>query len=168
MGWLRRLRGAIGMGVSWAIAWGLMVFALGFLSLFVPGIELIFEAADDELLSLMLVSGFAGGVVFSGVLRIAGGRRRFDELSVPQFAAWGALGGLILPLVPALGGLAEGNIGLAQAAAIVATTSVLGAISATGTLWLARMSEDRALLDASDAVDEAGLNADETRELLGG
>ena len=40
--------------------------------------------------------------------------------------------------------------------------------SAAGSLALARMAEDRELLDASADVDEAGLTEDEARELLGG
>ena len=40
--------------------------------------------------------------------------------------------------------------------------------SAAGTLLLARMSEDRELLDASADVAEAGLSEGEARELFGG
>ena len=39
------------------------------------------------------VMGFIGGVAFSLVLGIAEGRRRFDQMSLPRFAAWGAGGG---------------------------------------------------------------------------
>ena len=43
-----------------------------------------------------------------------------------------------------------------------------GAGCAAGSLALARMAEDRELLDASADVDEAGLTEDEAQELLGG
>lgn len=40
--------------------------------------------------------------------------------------------------------------------------------SAAGSLALARMADDRELLDAGADVGEAGLTEDEARELLGG
>jgi hypothetical protein len=161
--WLRLLRGALGMGVTWAVAWALGVVVIGISSIFLPGLEFLFEAADDELLPLMIVSGFAGGIVFSTVLGIAGRRRRFDELSLPQFAAWGAMGGVLLTVLPAVGGTASAGV----AAAVMGTASLLSAISAAGSLKLARMGEDRALLDASEEVAEVGLSEVEVRELLG-
>src|SRR5688572_25829961 len=45
--------------------------------------------------------GFLGGTLFSIVLGIAARRRRFDELSLPRFATWGAAGGLLLSFLPA-------------------------------------------------------------------
>jgi hypothetical protein len=38
----------------------------------------------------LAIVGFVGGVVFSAVLGIAERRRRFGELSIPRFSAWGA------------------------------------------------------------------------------
>jgi hypothetical protein len=52
-------------------------------------------------LPALAVPGFVGGACFSVVLGIAGRRRRFEDLSLSRFAAWGALGGLLLSLVPA-------------------------------------------------------------------
>ena len=117
---------------------------------------------------MMLVTAFAGGVVFSTVLGIAARRRRFDQLSVPQFAAWGAVGGLLLSMLPAVGGAVEGTASAGQAAGIMALVSMLSAASASGSLLLARLAEDRALLDASEEVGEVGLSGDEARKLLGG
>lgn len=42
------------------------------------------------------------------------------------------------------------------------------AIAASGSLVLARMAEDRKLLDASADVVDVGLTEEEARELLGG
>ena len=167
--WLRRIRGAVGMGLTWAAGWTLVVVLMGVTTILLPGtgLELIFEAADDELMIVMMLPAFSGGVVFSTVLGIAGRRRRFDELSLPQFAAWGAIGGLLLSLIPAAA-LAEGTAGVAQAALIAATVTLLSAVSASGTLMLARMAEDRELFDASAEVAEVGLTEGEAQELLGG
>jgi len=79
---------------------------------------------------------FLGGVAFSGVLAIAGRKRRFGELSLPKFAAWGAVGGLVVALIPAVLtalGLATPNISLWQITAGLAAPFMLGgAIAASG------------------------------------
>ncbi len=89
--WLRRIRGAVGMGLTWAVGWALFGVLIGIASLLLPGLpwDLFFEVFDAPLPALA-VRGFVGGAFFSTVLGIAGRRRRFDELSLPRFAAWGA------------------------------------------------------------------------------
>ncbi len=167
--WLRRIRGAVGMGLTWAAGWALVVVLMGVTTILLPGtgLDLIFAAADDELLMAMVLPAFTGGVGFSAVLGIAGRRRRFDELSLPQFAAWGAIGGLLLSLFPAAV-MAMGAASVAQAAITIALVTLLSAVSASGSLMLARLGEDRELLDASAAVAEVGLTGAEEQELLGG
>ncbi len=127
--------------------------------------DVLFRALDP--LMALALPGFVGGVVFSGVLGIAGRRRRFDELSLPRFAAWGALGGLLLGLFPAAL-VAVGAASVAEATAIVGAVTLLSAVSASGSLMLARMAEERELADASAEVAEVGLAGDEARKLLGG
>ncbi|UCG89035.1 MAG: hypothetical protein JSW71_11055, partial [Gemmatimonadota bacterium] len=68
--WLRRIRGAIGMGLTWAVAW----FGAGLVLLLVVG----FGAADVPFPIGFGVFGFLAGVTFSGVLGVVEGRRRFD------------------------------------------------------------------------------------------
>ena len=159
--WLRRIRGAVGMGLTWAVAWALAGVLIGMSwSLGLP-MEWFVEVFDAPLLALA-IPGFFGGAVFSTVLGIAGRRRRFDELSLPRFGAWGAVGGLLLGL-PLLVAFSPG-----AAAAIIGTLTLLSAVSASGLLALARMAEDRELLDASAEVAEVGLTGGEAQELLGG
>ena len=126
----------------------------------------------DAPLPALAVPGFVGGAFFSAVLGIAGRRRRFDELSLPRFAAWGAVGGLLLGLFPAAMvavGLASANVDVGLfTAVIIGPLSLLSAVSASGSLALARMTEDRALLEASEDVAEVGLTEGEAQELLGG
>jgi len=147
--WLRRIRGAVGMGLTWGVGG----FIVGF------GIEMIHNVWPTPLGSMVDIwpaalgfPAFFGGVVFSTVLGIVGRRRRFDELSLPKFAAWGAVGGLIVSLIPAAmvaTGLATPNIPLWQiTAALVGPYALGSATAAAGSLALARMAEDRDLLDA--------------------
>jgi len=100
--WQRRIRGAIGMGLTWAAGWALAGLLIGVTSTLLPGLpwDAFFEVFDAPLPALA-IPGFCGGVLFSMVLGIAGRRRRFEELSLPRFAAWGAMGGVLLSLLPA-------------------------------------------------------------------
>ncbi len=167
--WMRQIRGALRMGLTWAVG-GFLVGS---------GIEIISNVWPTPLGSMVDIwpaalgfPAFFGGVVFSTVLGIAGRRRRFDELSLPGFAAWGAVGGLIVSLIPAAMvaiGLATPNIPLWQiTAALIGPLTLGSAIAASGSLALARMAEDRELLDASRDVADVGLTEEEARELLGG
>lgn len=147
---LRRLRGAVGMGLTWAVAWGLVDVLIGVTSRLLPGLpwwDAFFRFYDAPLPSLAM-PGFVGGVLFSLVLGVAARRRRFDELSVPRFAAWGAAGGLLLSLVPAaLAGLGLATIPeVARVTAVLAIPlTLLSAASAAGSLALARAGSRRSL-----------------------
>ncbi|MDX1494670.1 MAG: hypothetical protein R3253_11450 [Longimicrobiales bacterium] len=154
--WLRRIRGAIGMGLTWAFAW----FAAGMVLLFIVG----FGAADVPFPLGFGLLGFLAGVTFSGVLGLVEGRRSFHEMSLPRFALWGGLGGLLFSAVfvgitdvPANGLLLLGPIFAAA-----------GAGCAAGSLALARMATDPALPYTDEEIDEIGLTEEESRELLGG
>jgi hypothetical protein len=161
--WLRRTRGAVGMGLTWAAGWAVVGLLIGVASILLPGLpwDSFFEVFDAPLPALA-VPGFFAGALFSTVLGIAGRRRRFDELSLPRFAAWGALGGVLLTLLPfalVAVGLAsrEGsNVGTWQ---IIATLTgpfvVLSALSASVTLMLARNAEGQASRDVGLSGGEA-------------
>ncbi len=152
--WMRRIRGAIGMGLTWAAAW----FGTG-LILLVVGVR-----ADVPFPLFFGLLGFLAGVTFSGVLGIVEGRRRFDQMSLPRFAVWGGVGGLLLSGIFVLAAALGGDAFLVLSPVF----ALSGAGSAAGSLALARMAEDRELLDASADVGQAGLTEDEARELLEG
>ena len=158
--WLRRVRGAVGMGLTWAVGWAVAGLSIGVASILLPGLpwDAFFEVFDAPLPALA-VPGFFAGVFFSVVLGIAGRRRRFSELSLPRVAAWGALGGVLLTLFPfalVAVGLAsrEGSdIGTAQIlGAIAAPFILLSALSAVVTLVVARAAERRDLRETSEAA----------------
>src|SRR3954471_22964084 len=85
--WWRRIRGAIGMGLTWAAAW----FGAGFLLARVPGFY-----SDLPFALLFAPLGFITGIIFSGILVGIEGRRGFERTSLSRFAAWGAASGLLL------------------------------------------------------------------------
>lgn len=92
--WLRRIRGAVGMGLAWAAGWAVFGVLIGVTSVLLPGLpwDAFFKVFDAPLPALA-IPGFLGGALFSIVLGIAGRRLRFDELSLPRFAAWGRWAG---------------------------------------------------------------------------
>ena len=173
--WLRRARGAVGMGLTWAFGWAVAGLLIGVASMFFPGLpwDAFFEVFDAPLPALA-VPGFFAGVFFSVVLGIAGRRRRFRELSLPRFAAWGALGGLLLTAFPfalTVVGLASrdgSDVGTWQILAAIAGPFVLlSALSATVTLAVARAAERSGSRDATEDVADVGLTEGEAHELLG-
>lgn len=128
--WLQRVRGAIGMGFTWGAAWSIV----GVLPRWVFGIN-----ADVPFPLVFGVLGFLAGVTFSGVLVLTEGRRRFDEISLPRFAAWGAVGGLLLSAFFAK----AASLGWADVLAIAPTFAVASAVCASGSLALARRAVRR-------------------------
>lgn len=137
---VRRLRGTLGMGLTWAVAWA--VVGGGIMEGIVdPNGELL-----DMWPQTLAVPGFLGGVVFSGLLWLREGRRRFDELSLPRFAGWGALAGALLGGL-ALGAGALPGIGSVwlRAAVLMGPVAVMSAASAAGSLAVARWATSSAL-----------------------
>lgn len=161
--WLRRIRGAVGMGLTWGAAGAFTGGLIELIWNLWPGFPL--GPVFDIWPAVLAYPGFLGGVAFSAVLGIAGRHRRFDELSLPRFAAWGAVGGLVVSLVPAamVGlGLASTTIPAWQITAALAGPFALGsAIAASGSLALARMAEDRELPDAGPDAGELAPADDE-------
>ena len=146
--WLQRIRGALGMGLTWAVGWAPVGAVTGLVAGVVLGLPLGEIAANYA--QMFAVLGFIGGSMFSTVLRITEGRRRFDQLLLPRFAAWGAVGGLSLGTLA----VAAGVVGLGGltpfTVAVVGAAGLLGAGSAAGSLALARRAEDRELLEAGE------------------
>jgi hypothetical protein len=164
------------MGLTWAAGWALVGLLIGVASTLLPGLpwDSFFEVFDAPLPALA-IPGFFGGVFFSMVLGIAGRRCSFSELSLPRFAAWGALGGLLLTLFP----FALVAVGLASRegsdlgawrilAAIGGPFILLSAVSASGSLLLARIAERPESLQAGEDRAEGRLGDGEPQERLGG
>lgn len=127
--WMSGIRGTVLMILLWIVGWG-----LGF-----GGLIEAFVDPDGEILDIwftaMAIPGFIGGVVFSALLRIAEGRRSFDEVSLMRFAIWGAATGLVI------GGIAMARgIELSLTTGkIFGITTVLGIVAAIGSAVFFRL-----------------------------
>jgi hypothetical protein len=114
-----RISRAATMGLAWAAAWVLA----GLL----PA-RLIVGELEPEHIGGPLYAGFICGTLFAELAGIASGRRRLAELSPYRAAAWGALSGLFVGVLPFV--LGSGDISDYQA--VWATTIVATSATAAG------------------------------------
>jgi len=128
--WLRRVRGAIGMGFIWGAAWS----AVGLIPRWLLGFN-----PDAPFPIIFGVLGFIAGVTFSGLLGLTEGRRSFDQMSLPRFAGWGAVGGLLLSAVFAK----AASLGWGDVLAVAPTFALASAVCASGSLVVARRAVRR-------------------------
>lgn len=131
--WLRRICGAVLMGLTWAVVW----VPVG------PLIGMIVDpdgSRDEPWVVVGAYPGFLCGVVFSMVLWVAEGRRRFDELSLSRAAAWGAVAGLLVGVLPFVLGSQNTNgrpLWLLPVV-VIGSVTLLSAVSAPVSVALAR------------------------------
>ncbi len=150
---LQRIRGAIGMGLTWGAAWGLA----GSVPRWVFGFN-----TDVPFPLVFGVLGFIAGVIFFAVLALTEGRRSLDQMSFPRFAVWGATGGLLLSALFVRAASLSG----ADALAIAPTLALACGISAVSSLALARRAVRRKLPDGRGDIAAAELTDHETRKLI--
>jgi hypothetical protein len=151
------------MGLTWAVVWlpvGLLI-----------GMILDPDGSMDEPWILVgTLPGFLAGVIFSAVLGIAAARRRLDELSVAKVGGWGAVAGLLIGSLPFILGDQGPDAERVWLLPVVVISSItlLSAVSAAGSLVLARKSERKELPDARPDVAAVGDGESEAQELTGG
>src|SRR6476660_8034750 len=151
--WLQRIRGAIGLGFTWGAVW----FAAGLVPRWVFGFN-----ADVPFPLVFGVFGFLAGITFSGLLVLTEGRRRFDQMSLPRFAGWGATSGLLLSALFAK----AASLGWGDVLAIAPAFALACAVCASGSLAVARRAVRRELPDVGGGIAEAELADHEKRKLL--
>jgi hypothetical protein len=150
--WMRRIRGAIGMGFTWGAAWS----GVGLLLAVATGFK-----ADAPFPLIFGVLGFVAGVIFSAFLALTEGRRSFDQMSLPRFAGWGAAGGLLLSALFAR----AASLDLGDVLAIAPTFALASAACASGSLAVARRAMRRELPGITVDTAEAEIADRETRKL---
>ena len=142
---LRRLRGLVGMAISWAIPWsiglgvtgGLLVY---FLPNFPPGVSRLDVAIEAAVLYGLngAVMGFLTGGVFSMVLMAAERKRELSNLDGSRFALWGGVAGAATSLAFVLPSLAAGHSSVLVGSVIVGIAVGLGSSSAAAALKIAK------------------------------
>ena len=159
---LRRIRGAIGVGITWALAWAPVAVFVG-TQIIDPQ-----DTMEEMWVMVGVLPGFFSGVIFSIVLGIFARRRRLDDLSIPRVAGWGAIAGLLIGILPFVIGDTDGSPpAWLLAAIIIPSFTLLSTLSAAATLAVARRALRRESRDMDTAIDNLGLTNDEKRALLG-
>ena len=132
-GFLRRLRGVIGLSLTWGAVWATL-----FVTIFLVIAALDPRSIDQgETLSLGAVIGaaygFVTGVSFSTLLLIAERGRKLRDIPLTRVALWGAIAAAVMPLVS----IPADN-------RMIYFMSPIGAALAVGMMALARRAERRA------------------------
>lgn len=143
--WVRRIRGALGMGLSWAAGW----FVAGILVARLPGVH-----SDLPPALLFAPLGFLTGVTFAGILGAVERGRSLGRMSLARFAGWGAAGGLLLSGLFVAGAAARGAGLLGEFLLFGPALATAGAVCAAGSLALARWAEQRGLPGPGGPVDD--------------
>lgn len=155
--WLTRIRAAVVMGLTWAVVWAAVAVLVGMIV--DPD-----ESMDEMWVAIGAYPGFLGGVVFSAVLAVAARRHDLDELSLSRVAAWGALAGLLVGVLPFTIGEATTELPLwLLAAVVIGSITLLSTVSAAGSLALATMAEKREPLDRGAGAAQVGAAIDSSR-----
>jgi hypothetical protein len=152
---LRRVRGAIGMGLTWAAA----LAAMGSVPRWVFGVN-----TDAPIPLVFGVFGFIAGVTFSALLMLTEGGRTFDQMSIRRFAGWGAITGLLLSALWAN----AVSLSWGEVLAIAPTFALACAVCAGGSLALARRAVRRELPRGRGHTAAAELTDHEKRNSLEG
>jgi hypothetical protein len=117
------------MILTWTVGWGLGFG--GLMELYDPDGQI-----GDVWPTALAVPGFIGGIVFSALLWIAEGGRRFDEVSFARMVTWGVTTGLLLGVltIPAkVGDVSPGALGM------IGIAIVLGAVAGLGSAIFFRL-----------------------------
>jgi hypothetical protein len=140
MSFARRARGVIVMALFWAFAWVLVGLAI---LMYDGGIARVARVRQLWIYLLIpAVWGAIGGAAFAGFIAVLGPRRGWNALGVRHAVVWGALSGLVAPLMlSVLRVIMVGPLGLSDARVVtgIALVSVLvNGVLAAGTIALAK------------------------------
>ncbi len=138
-GFLRRLRGVICTGLTWAVGWaGVYAGLLALAGLDPLNPTFILRAALNN-----GIAGFVAGGSFAVILSVAERRHQLEDLSLKRVGVWGALGGLV---VVGLLGVLSGAFFWEEAL----FGAFFGAASASGSVALAKRAGGAKQLEGSD------------------
>src|SRR5207247_5206627 len=117
-------------GFTWGAAWSGAGFVLAVVTRF---------RADAPFPLVFGVLGFIAGVIFSALLALTEGGRTLDEMSLPRFVGWGAMGGLLVSALFA----SAASLGWGDVLAVAPTFPLACAFCASGSVALGWLSVRR-------------------------
>ena len=123
---IRRLRGALSIGVIWGALWAVLGAVLAVMVGVVAPQQIGPGEGPARVALILGLVGFFSGLGFAGLLAAAERRRTLHELSLVRVALWGLLGGVAIPLLMGT----DGSMGW--------MTGPMGAALATASVAIAR------------------------------
>ena len=134
---VRRLRGALGIALTWGVLWAPIGLALGLiLAALRPG-DIDPGEGPGRIAAVFGVVGFLSGLGSAALLSLGEQRKTIRQLSPARVALWGALGAAAIPLL------------IGADASMALMTGSMGALFAAGSTVIAR----RAALRDAKPVD---------------
>ena len=155
---LRRLRGLLGVGITWGTLWGGIGAGIGLLiGVVSPDVWLWTNPILDYAIGIGLY-GFFSGVGFGTLLSVGEGRRTILDLSLRKVAVFGVLGAVTVPLLFGMAGMFAAGTSVVDILEAVLLTGVLGGTFAPGSVAIAgraelREAEERDLLTSRSDSD---------------
>src|SRR4029450_5601058 len=123
---LRRIRGALGLGVNWGVLWAAIgALTVALISVFRPG-DIDVGEGPAKAAAIFALVGFLSGLGFAGLLSGAERRRTLGDLSLGRVVLWGFLGAAAIPFL------------LGTDGSMWPITGALGALFAAGSVASAR------------------------------
>ena len=146
--WVSRISRAALMGLAWAVVWVPIAVLIG-TKIVDPD-----DSMDEMWWMVGAIPGFLCGAIFSATVGIADGRRRLDELSFSRAAAWGAVSGLLVGVLPfVLGSQNESERTLwILPVVVIGSVTLMSAASAVASALLARSAKKGKWLGARAEV----------------
>lgn len=151
---LRKLRGIVGTGVTWAAAWSVAG------TLLQAGLHLFGLTRPPDLVAAPVMwglMGFYGGSAFGALLSLAEGRKTVEKLRIGRVAIWGLIAGLAIPVVYELLRGDLHGLSLVTYAFESLIVAPLSAISAGGMTAVAQRASRRQLGSGEGAAVVAGV-----------
>ncbi len=160
---LRKLRGALGTALTWAVVWAVVSFAsVTLLYMTTDAVVMLgpfWEVAPGGAFRFGLY-GLVGGALFSSALATVHGRRMLGELKPARMGLWGGLAGLLV-FMGVLGVVAAAGVAIPWSLPMVGVIALgasmyggIGAAIAAGTIKLAQQgTEEIETSDPRPAID---------------
>ena len=149
---LQKLRGLLGVGVTWGTLWAGIGAGIG-VAIGVVRPEVwewtnpIFEWAVG-----MGLYGVVSGIGFGTLLTLREGRKTLSDLSLRRTALWGMIGGAVVPLLFGAAGMFPAGTTLLDVIGAIGVTGFLGATFAPISVAIAKRAELNAGPDGPTSI----------------
>lgn len=128
---LRRIGGAVGMGVAWALVWAPIAVLIG-TTIIDPD-----NSMDEMWPAIGAYPAFLCALVFSAIVALAERSRRLNEVPLVRAGAWGAVAGVVVGVFPFFIGEPTSRLPLWEfALAVMGSIALMSGVSAVASaLW---------------------------------